>query len=366
MKCRLLYVVGQLGSGGSERQLYYLLKSIDRERYRPAVVVWSFCEDDAYVARIRQLGIPLHSFRSNLSATAKLYALRQLVSRITPEIIHSYSFYTNFATWWAAMGTHSIAIGSMRSDFEYDRKACGFALGKLSSRWPGTQIYNSMLAAERARSDRGCFLPPRVFFVRNGIDLDEFRHDPLKVNGKVQIIGVGSMLRAKRWDRLLATAANLHKRGFEFHVEICGDGPLRAALMQQAQTLGLSERVRFVGQRSDIPKSLAEATFLAHCADSEGCPNVVMEAMACGRAVVATDAGDTQLLIDDGRTGFVVRRDDPEAFADRMARLIKDRDLCSRLGQAGRAKAEREFSTNRLIEETLAVYRAAGWNSTRV
>ena len=59
MRCRLLYLVGQLRTGGLERQLFYLLQAMDRERYRPAVAVWSCC-DDTYVAQIRNLGIPLH------------------------------------------------------------------------------------------------------------------------------------------------------------------------------------------------------------------------------------------------------------------------------------------------------------------
>jgi glycosyltransferase involved in cell wall biosynthesis len=86
-----------------------------------------------------------------------------------------------------------------------------------------------------------------------------------------------------------------------------------------------------------------------------------MEAMACGRAVVATDAGDIPSLVDDGNTGFVVRRGDDEALVNRMLRLVSDRDLCRRMGEAGRSKAEREFGLNRLVEETLAAYQAAGW-----
>ena len=64
-------------------------------------------------------------------------------------------------------------------------------------------------------------------------------------------------------------------------------------LTQQAQALGVADCVEFMGHRDDIPDLLAHATFLVHTSDSEGCPNVVMEAMACGRAVVATDVGDT-------------------------------------------------------------------------
>src|SRR6266404_6688011 len=97
MKCRLLYVVGQLGPGGLERQLYLLLQTVDRERYQPEVVVWNYHEDDTYVEPLRTLNIPLHFFPPCYSRYAKLKTFRQLVSQLQPEVIHSYTFYTNFA-----------------------------------------------------------------------------------------------------------------------------------------------------------------------------------------------------------------------------------------------------------------------------
>jgi glycosyltransferase involved in cell wall biosynthesis len=137
---------------------------------------------------------------------------------------------------------------------------------------------------------------------------------------------------------------------------------LRAALHQQTRFLGVADCVEFLGKRDDVPSVLAKAAVLVHTSDSEGCPNVVMEAMACGRAVVATDVGDIPLLIESGKTGFVVPRENEEALVTHLATLISNQDLCRRMGEAGRAKAEHEFGLDRLVAETLAAYRAAGWN----
>jgi glycosyltransferase involved in cell wall biosynthesis len=168
-------------------------------------------------------------------------------------------------------------------------------------------------------------------------------------------------LSVKRWDRLVRAALALKQQGFNFLVRLVGDGPLRDSLCQQTQDMGVADCFEFMGNREDIPSLLAEATFLVHTSDSEGCPNVVMEAMACGRAVVATEVGDIPLLIEDGKTGFIVPRGDEEALATHIATLISSRDLCRRMGNAGRAKAEQEFGLARLVTETLNVYRAAGW-----
>jgi glycosyltransferase involved in cell wall biosynthesis len=171
------------------------------------------------------------------------------------------------------------------------------------------------------------------------------------------------MLPVKRWDRLLQIVAALKERGFGFRLELAGDGPLRGALEEQARNLDVTDRVIFRGYTDDVPALLCASTFLAHTSDFEGCPNVVMEAMASGRSVVATDVGDIPHIVEDGKTGFVVRCGDDETFVQRMATLISDRDLCQRMGDAARAKAERDFALSRVVSETFSVYRAAGWTN---
>jgi glycosyltransferase involved in cell wall biosynthesis len=142
---------------------------------------------------------------------------------------------------------------------------------------------------------------------------------------------------------------------------IAGDGPLRPALETLAGDLGISRAVEFLGATHDIPAFLRGAKFLVHTSESEGCPNVVMEAMAAGRAVVATDAGDVPYLVEDGKTGFVVRRGDDDTLVNRIATLLTNRDLCQQMGDNARARAEQEFDLHSLVTGTLDAYRAAGW-----
>ena len=360
VKCRLLYLVGQLGPGGAERQLLYLLQSMDRNRYRPEVVVWNFQEDDMHVAMLRALNIRLHSFPNLQSKISKLRGLRHLVRKLNPEVVHSYSFYTNFAAWWATRGSNAIPIGSIRQDFITERRLTGMTLGRLSARLPTIQISNSLAAQKAVEQFVGLFKPSHVHVVQNGINIDGIRVHPPPQNG-CSLLAIGRLYPEKRWDRLLKAIALLAARKITFSVRLAGDGPLLKQLQSQARHLGVDGLIEFLGVRHDVPKLLNESSFLIHTADAEGCPNVVMEAMACGRAVVATDAGDVPHLVEDGKTGFVVRRGDDLKLVDCMARLIADRDLARRMGEAGRIKAEREFGLDRLVSKTLAAYRAAGW-----
>lgn len=359
MKCRLLYLIGQLGMGGSERQLFHLIESMDRRRYQPVVAVWGNSPNNHYAPLIRALDVPVVALGTRPTGWAKLRALRSLVSDLCPEVIHSYSLHTNIAAWWATQGTGTIPIGSVRAQFLPDRRNPVKVRGRLCRRWPSGQIYNSFNAEREATHSTTIFKPRRIYVITNGIDLDCFSPRPNPERG--YILAIGSMYPRKRWDHLLRAVAYVAGKGFQVEVLHAGEGPLREELESMARGLHVEDLVRFLGNRNDVPDLLAGAAFLVHTGDNEGCPNVIMEAMACGRAVVATDAGDVPYLIDEGKTGFVVPQEDEAALADRIAMLLEDRELCSKLGNAGRAKAEQLFGLDRLRLETFAAYRAEGW-----
>jgi glycosyltransferase involved in cell wall biosynthesis len=358
---RLLYVIGELHTGGSERQLCYCLRTINRERYRPAVAVWNYSDQDVHLPEVRALGVPVYSIAAGGSRLAKLAALRAVVHKLDPEVVHSWSFYTNFAAYCATRGHRAIPVGSIRSGFSWAVRECGPIIGRLSARWPANQICNSFSAAENARSSRSRFAPASLSVVPNGLDLNRYVATSAPSERPIRIVGIGYLLPVKRWDRLLHAVHVLKLKGTQCRVQLAGDGPLRSALEALAIDLDIADSVRFLGHVDDIPQLLASASFVVHTGDVEGYPNAVMEAMACGRAVVATNAGDISSLIDDGRTGFVVAGGDDGTLVERIATLITDMNRCRSMGEAARLKAERTFGLDRLVQGTLEVYRRCGW-----
>jgi L-malate glycosyltransferase len=174
-------------------------------------------------------------------------------------------------------------------------------------------------------------------------------------------LSIGYLLPIKRWDRLLDAAQKLQQKGLDFRIKIAGDGPLLAQLKNFANSSGVSDRVEFLGHVNDLSTLLAQSAFVVHTAEAEGSPNAVMEAMASGRAVVAIAAGDVPILVENGRTGFVVPSKNEAELVQRMTQLITDTSLCAEMGRAGRAKAEQEFGLDRLVRGTFEVYRSAGW-----
>lgn len=362
VKCRLLYLVGQLSLGGLEHQLFYLIRSMDRVSYKPIVVVWGNSPDDHYAQDLSNLDVPVIRLGACRTPWAKLKALCRLMSTLRPEVVHSYTFYTNMVAWWVTHSTRAIPIGSVRNNFIRDRRATGKVFGRLCGRWPSAQIFNSSIAKENAQRVAPLFRPRRIYVVKNGVDLNHFSPQPHPDVGYV--LAVGSMFPRKRWDRLIRAVACVAARGVRLEVVHAGSGPLREELEALASTLHVRHVFRFLGARHDIQELLAGAAFLVHTAEEEGCPNVVMEAMACGRAVVATDAGDVPYLIEHGKTGFIVPREDEAALTRNMTALLDDREWCRRMGEAGRVRAEQAFGIDRLRCETFAVYRAEGWKDS--
>ncbi len=358
---RFLYLVGQLGAGGAERQLYTLVQGLGSRQFTPAVCVWNFEEDEAYVERLKALGVRVLALPREGSRFQKLRALRSMVQRLRPEVIHSYTFFTNFAAYWGAYGTSALAIGSVRSNYLFDLQKGGRVQGSLNARWPRRQIFNSYNALENARRSQGLLVPTQCRVVRNGVDLETFRPQGQHSGSDVRILGVGSLLPLKRWDRLITAAAVLKSQGLSFRIQIVGEGVLRSELEAQIGASDLHDYVEMTGYLPNIPEVMQQADFLVHPSDTEGCPNVVMEAMACGLPVVASRAGESKYLIEEGMTGFLVGPDDDAVLADRMRMLIQQPDVRKQMGMQGRATAEKEFGMKPFVDTMLASYRALGW-----
>jgi glycosyltransferase involved in cell wall biosynthesis len=131
------------------------------------------------------------------------------------------------------------------------------------------------------------------------------------------------------------------------------------ALRRRVKEAGFDDRIRFVGFRRDIPQVMRGLDVLVLASEAEPCGRVLFEAMASGTAIVATNSGGTPEIVRDGLEGILVPPNDLDALARAMGRLIEDSDLRARLGQGGVARVQAEFTVERHIARTLAVYDAA-------
>lgn len=189
---------------------------------------------------------------------------------------------------------------------------------------------------------------PRLRVVPNGVDPDRFADGPAFTHRRPYVVAIGRLVRQKGFDVLLEAFGRL--RAAEVDLLLAGDGPERGALEEAARRLGLQERLHFLGALGpEAVASLYSGALFAACPSRwEGLPVVCLEAMASGRALVATTVDGIPDAVSDGETGLLVPPDDPPALAHALERLLGDEALRVRLGAAGRRVATERFAWPRV------------------
>jgi glycosyltransferase involved in cell wall biosynthesis len=214
---------------------------------------------------------------------------------------------------------------------------------------------------------RGRLSRQRVHLIENQVDESFFgiqgAGDP------ATIVSIGRLIPLKAPEVLIEAAGRLAAEGRSFRLRFVGpadDPAYLETLRACARGAGVADRVTFLGFVSDaeLLSELKGAGILAHSSRVEVAPLAVMQAMAAGRAAVATDVGSTAHLVDEGRTGHLVPPDRPDALAGALARLLDDPATARRLGEAARAEAQERFLPARVVDRTLAVYRALAPSGT--
>ena len=166
------------------------------------------------------------------------------------------------------------------------------------------------------------------------------------------VLAAGRLVPIKDLGTLLRALAQLPG----VHLALLGDGEARPALEALASTLGLTGRAHFLGWYLDVAGALADADVVALTSRNEGTPVAVIEALASSTPVVATDVGGVGFVVRDGETGLLAPRSDAAAVAERIDRLLADRDLGAALAQAGQRDVLARFTVQRLVADITALY----------
>ncbi|MCW6511339.1 glycosyltransferase family 4 protein [Lichenifustis flavocetrariae] len=212
----------------------------------------------------------------------------------------------------------------------------------------------------------------KVIAIPNGIDPQRFDVPPelrltvrseLAPDDDLLIVTVARLVWFKGLDMLLDAAPAVLAHHPRTKIVIVGDGPLRAELSARCAKLGIERQVVFTGERRDIPALLAAADIFVLPSVSEGMPISILEAMAAGKAVVATRVGGVPDLVLDGDTGCLVESRDAGGLAAALIRLADNPALRDRMGCQGAARLSRMFSADAMVERTLALYHLNGARS---
>ncbi len=344
--------------GGGEISLLTLLKGLDRACWAPTLVVPS---EGPVAVRARALGLPTHTIplpplRKPWAAIGQtLVPLWRLVRASGALLLHANGSRAMFYAGLVGRFAQRPVIWHVRIA---DRDA---VLDRLLAPLARAIVVNSK-AVER----RFAGLTHKVRCIPNGVDLARFsprqpsaglRASLDLTEGAPVVASVGRFVAYKGYTHLLEAARLVREAAPEVHWVLVGDGELRSELEAQCRGLGLESRVHFTGWREDIPEVLALADLFVLPSLGEHFGRVLIEAMAMGRAVVATDAGGVPEVVLDGETGLLVPPAQSRALAEAVLALLRDPARARRLGEAGRLRAEAEFSLARHVETVEALYK---------
>jgi glycosyltransferase involved in cell wall biosynthesis len=360
---RLLLVIPTLVRGGAEKQLALLACGLPRSAFDVHVAVLT--HSGPLEATLRAAGIPVTVIGKRWKADPLAYLrLKRHIRGLAPDIVHTWLFAANAYGRQAALaaGVKHIVAGERCVDPW--KSAWQLAIDRRLAQRTERIVTNSS-GVEEFYVSRG--LPAEKFVViPNGIEGPAVT-DPggreallaeLQLPAGSRLIGCVGRLWPQKGHKDLIWAADLLKSTRDdAHLLIIGDGPLRWRLERFTRQNAVEDKVHFLGERSDVPRLMQHFDLLWLGSEYEGQSNAVLEAMAAGAPVIAYDIAGNRDLVVPEETGYLVPLGDRFEFTRRTHWLLDDEALRSRMGAAGRERARREFTVERMVARHADLYR---------
>lgn len=380
-KLSVCYIVNNFDVGGLEKVVIDLINHLDRDRFDVSAVcldgrgkLFDRLEMDDRAKLALDKFPALHTSVGTF-APSVFWKLRSFLAQRNVSIVHAH----NVAP--LVYGGIASRLGWRRPTVVYSEHNQIYSASKSARRkfifyvHLADQVVAVSHDLERTlRSKVHPVQPLRV--IHNGIDGSRFAmtegedvRRELNVTPDQVLIGTGVVLSAQKGIAYLLHAAKaVLAKEPRATFAIAGDGPLRADLERMASDLGLGPRLRFLGYRADMPQVISALDIYVLPSLWEGLPLALLEAMAMGKPIVATDAGGNPEIVEDGVNGYIVPKRDAGALQRALVQTCRDDAFRKRVRAVNRAKFDTQFSLEamvraheRLYEEVAAHRTAPGW-----
>ena len=359
---RILHIIPTLDRGGAEKQLVLLAEGLPRDEFD--LHVCALTRGGPRQAELDAAGVPVKVIGKRWKADPLAYMkLRTHIARLRPALVH---------TWLFAAGAYGRAAARSA---RVKRLVAG---ERCVDRWKAAWQWNVDRRLARV-TDRLVTNSSGVkdYCVTHGLPAEKFTIIPngvpparpsdvsreqllaeLRLPADARLIGVvGRLWPQKRVKDLIWAADLVRVLHDNVRLLIIGDGPERSHLEEFARGASDLEHIRFLGERGDVWRLMPHLDMLWQGSEYEGQPNSVMEAMACGVAVVASDIPGNRDLVVRGETGYLLELGNRADWARTTNNLLTDATLAAQLGTAGRERMLNEFSARRMVERHVELYR---------
>jgi len=364
----IFQMIDGLSTGGAEQLQVTFAKEANKRGFKLAVISLGGDEDSQYVKQLRALNIRVYFFPThrifdfnNLRKIIKLFRTER------PDILHTNLTYSNIIGSMVARLTGIPIVATLHSTGIDERfraprtdQAETFALRYL---------VNKIIACGPAvaRHYQTTIKDEPVLVIPNAVEevpqISSSERDALRkqiigsLDRSVIIISVGRLVIHKGFEDLLDAFSIVHSSHPTAFLAIVGNGNsgnFKDVLEQKIRDLGLSEHVKLLGWRTDVPSLLLASDMFVLASHWEGLPIAVLEAMTAGVPILATDVGDNAWAIDS--TGVTVPPHQPKMLAGAMAELLDDPVRCKTLGQTAQARIEENFNPSIWFDKIISVY----------
>ncbi|MBD3306534.1 glycosyltransferase [candidate division KSB3 bacterium] len=376
-KITIVFVLGTLEIGGTETQFLEIVRRLDRERFAPKVLAFP-CEGRLRTA-IEELQIPFaclgfSGIRGKFSphSYGQLFGLlRQMVRYFRhdpPHIVQSYLFWANVYGAIAAKyaGVPVIITGRRELGASHLRKRHYAWLQNVSNLCSTAILANSQRVKAFCLETERWVTSQKIDVISNGIDPAKYApqrsHRDLKQEFDIPetspVVGIIANLHYCKGHTDFLHAASIVAASYpEAVFLIVGrDEGMRGHLEALAESLGIAQAVRFTGERRDIPAVLSLLDIQVSASLTESLSNAILEGMAAGKPIIATDVGGSAELVVHETTGLLVPPQQPERLAAAMSRLLGDCKLRADMGHAGRQRVSQKFHIDHTVRQTEALY----------
>ncbi len=358
---KILQLIPTLDRSGAEKQMVLLAKGLPADRF--TVEVATLTRTGPLEGELKAAGIPVTAIGKRLKFDP--HTLSRLVRLLRSgrfDVLQTRIFAANtYGRIAARIAKVAVVITTEMAVDLWKGKTERFIDRRLA-RSCDRLVGNSQAVVDYYRA---LGVPEdRLMMIYSGINEEEPPPvDPALVRAEFGfaadaplVLFAGRLAEQKRVDDLLKALDVLQQVQGDVRTLIAGDGPLRSRLEELAYLYHLSERVRFLGHREDVPRLLAAADLVVLPSAYEGLPNLVLEAMLFRKPVVATAAPGTTEVVLDGQNGVLVPIGNPPLLARAIRDVVRDGALAQRLGQAGREHVVTNFATQTMIDRFAALY----------
>jgi glycosyltransferase involved in cell wall biosynthesis len=373
-RLKILFGIGSLDLGGTESQMTLLVRELKRQGHQCELFVLE--AKGPFKSVLEQDGIPVHDGGCDSMAPRAIKAfllLRAMVRfwllalRVKPDVLHAYLPLMNFM---GSLAGRAAGVGKIITSRR--------ALGTYQDSHPNQKVFyklaNALSDRVTVNSDavwrdvvcRDGIAPEKLVLIRNGLDIGRFSGQE-GVRGVVReniglggdefgIIKVGNLIPYKgHADLINALPKVLEKRGNARLFLVGEDRGIQIDLERLASSLAVSDRVHFLGRRNDVPSLLMAMDLYVMASHEEGSSNALLEAMAAGLPIVATDVGGNREALDDGRAGLLAPPHDPAALSQAIGKLIADDAMRSQVAAKAKAHAQ-SYSIPDMVEAHIRLY----------